>query len=63
MKIGALTYGEVHLNVDGIAGSDIVNGDYSFSFSVTTTPLAKSLTAVVSWTKDGFVTYYEGYTE
>jgi hypothetical protein len=25
---------------------------------VTTTPLAKSLTAIVNWTDEGFVTYF-----
>jgi len=29
-KIGALTYGEAHLNADADAKSDIMNGDYSF---------------------------------
>ena len=58
VKIGALTYGEVHLNAEADARSDIMNGDYAFTFNVTTTPLAKSLTAVVNWTDEGFVTYY-----
>lgn len=58
VKIGALTYGEVHLNAEASARSDIMNGDYSFAFNVTTTPLAKSLTAIVNWTEDGFVTYF-----
>lgn len=59
VKIGALTYGEVTLSADTQAKSDILNGDYSFAFSVTTTPLAKSLTAYVSWTDTGFTTYFE----
>lgn len=58
VKIGALTYGEVHLNAEADARSDIMNGDYSFTFNVTTTPLAKSLTAIVNWTDEGFVTYF-----
>lgn len=58
VKIGALTYGVVSLNAEADAGSDIMNGDYAFTFNVTTTPLAKSLTAIVNWTEDGFVTYY-----
>lgn len=58
VKIGALTYGEIHLNAEADALSDVVNGDYSFTFNVTTTPLAKSLTAIVNWTDDGFVTYF-----
>ncbi|MBR1565337.1 MAG: hypothetical protein IJ649_01110 [Oscillospiraceae bacterium] len=59
LKIGALTYGEVSLNADAVAKSDVMQGDYSFLFNVTTTPLAKSLTAIVNWTDDGFVTYFE----
>lgn len=58
VKIGALTYGVVHLNAEPDARSDIMNGDYSFTFNVTTTPLAKSLTAIVNWTDEGFVTYF-----
>ena len=58
MKIGALTYGSVSLNAEADARSDIMKGDYAFSFNVTTTPLAKSLTAVVNWTSDGFATYF-----
>lgn len=58
VKIGALTYGVVHLNAEADDSSDIMNGDYSFTFNVTTTPLAKSLTAIVNWTDEGFVTYF-----
>lgn len=59
VNIGALTRGVVTLNADADARSDIMNGDYSFLFDVTTTPLAKSLTAVVNWTDAGFATYFE----
>ena len=59
LSIGALTYGEVSLNASYQAKSDIMNGDYSFLFNITTTPLARSLTAIVNWTEDGFVTYFE----
>lgn len=62
IKIGALAHGEVHLNAEADARSDIMTGDYSFTFNVTTTPLAKSLTAVVNWTADGFVTYFADLT-
>lgn len=58
VKIGAITYGECHLNAEADARSDIMNGDYSFTFNVTTTPLAKSLTALVNWTDEGFTTYF-----
>ena len=61
LNIGALTYGVVELNAEGMAMSDIVNGDFSFQFHVTATPLAKSLTAIVNWTDDGFVTYFASF--
>lgn len=61
IKISALTYGTVTLNVSEQAKSDILQGDFSFCFDITTTPLAKSLTAIVTWTEDGFVTYLEGW--
>lgn len=58
VKIGALTFGEVTFNASEDARSDMLMGDFSFAFNVTTTPLAKSLTAIVSWTDRGFTTYY-----
>ena len=61
VKIGALTYGEVHTSATEIARSDVVEGNYTFTFNVTTTPLARSLTAIVNWTPDGFETYYESF--
>ena len=59
LKIGALIYGVVSMNAELSDKSDIMNGDYSFMFDITTTPLAKSLTAIVNWTDDGFVTYFD----
>lgn len=59
LAVGALTYGEVMLNSSAQARADILNEDWQFSFNVTTTPLAKSLKAVVNWTDDGFATYFE----
>ena len=58
-KMGALLYGAVYVDASMRARSDIMNGDYAFTFDVTTTPLAKSLTAIVNWTDIGFATYYE----
>lgn len=63
LNIGALTRGVVSLNASAQARSDIMNGDYSFVFDITTTPLAKSLTAVVNWTDEGFVTYFESVSD
>ena len=62
VKVGALTYGTVELNASADSASDIMDGDYSFAFNVTTTPLAKSLTAIVNWTDEGLTTYYESIT-
>lgn len=59
LNIGALTYGVCELDASADARSDVMNGDYRFIFAVTTTPLAKSLTAVVTWTDKGFETYFE----
>ena len=59
LKIGALIYGVVQLNASLDNISDLMQGDFSFSFLITTTPLAKSLTAVVTWTDEGFKTYFE----
>lgn len=61
LKIGALAHADVHINAEGISRSDMMKGDYSFVFTVTTMPLAKSLTAVVNWTEEGFYTYYEDF--
>lgn len=62
-NIGALTYGECYHNATQDRYSDIVHGDFSFTFNVTTTPLAKSLTAIVNWTDAGFVTYFASFDE
>ena len=58
VRIGALTYGEAVLDSESLSGSDLMNGDFTFTFEVTTTPIAKSLTAIVNWTDQGFVTYF-----
>lgn len=58
-NIGALTYGIVYQQASADEKSDIVNGDHKFRFEVTTTPLAKSLTAEVNWTDEGLASYFE----
>lgn len=63
VKIGALTYGTVRMNAQADSMSDMLKGDFSFIFDITTTPLAKSLTAIVNWTDEGFVTYYESLAD
>lgn len=63
VAIGALIFGEASINADPIARSDVYRGDFVFAFRVTVTPLAKSLTAYVTWASDGFETYYTELTE
>lgn len=60
---GMLAYGTVRLNSDMDAKSDILTGDYCFDFEATAIPLSKSLLARVSWTDDGFVTYFSDGSE
>lgn len=63
MKLGALTYGKVTLDAEGLDKTDVMNGDFKFKFEVTTTPLAKSLTANVWWTDTGFTSYIESIAD
>ena len=58
VQIGALTYGTAAVDASPDARSDIMNGDYKFTFDITTTPLAKSLKAIVNWVNNGFETYF-----
>ena len=61
--IGALTYGQVAIDTTPEALSDIYGGDFRILFNVTNTPLAKSLTGVAVWTKDGFEVYFREIEE
>jgi len=61
VKIGALTFGEAVLDAGMDARSDIMTGDFLFSFRVSTTPLAKSLSVNVYWTNEGLVAYYDNF--
>lgn len=56
--MGALIYGEASLDAESLLNSDVYSGDFVFQFRVTTTPLAKSLTAIVTWVDEGFSTYF-----
>lgn len=60
VSAGQLTYGNAQIRADAIARSDMYNGDYMFSFAVSTTPLMKSVTADVVWTDEGYAAYYAG---
>ena len=62
VSMGALVYGTANFNASADARADILSGDYSFEFNITATPLAKSLTALVNWTDDGFTTYFDSIT-
>lgn len=55
---GALLYGRATLDAENDKLSDVIKGDWLFDFEITTTPLAKSLTAKVIWTDAGFATYF-----
>lgn len=63
IQTGALVYGKVHQNASADTMSDLANGDFSFVFDITTTPIARSLTAVVNWTAAGLTTYYNSFVE
>ena len=58
IKIGAICHGQVVNNDGADRKSDIMRGDFLFTFLVTVTPLGKSLTANVTWTDKGFETYF-----
>lgn len=57
VSIGALLYGKIELMMDQDSTSDVLSGDFKYKIEVTTVPLAKSLTAYVSWTDAGLATY------
>lgn len=63
VKIGALIYGKVEMVAEEISGTDVMLGHTVLQFNVTTTPLTRSLKAIVNWTRDGFVTYYADSNE
>lgn len=62
ISIGALTYGAVEMDNERMEFTDVIEGDFKFAFRITTTPLAKSLTANVSWTDEGFKSYFADFT-
>lgn len=59
VKNGMLLYGKCKLNATLIERSDVMAGDFTFSFEITTTPLAKSLTAYASQCSTGYDIYIE----
>ena len=59
VAMGALLPGATAaLSAESLSNSDVYSGDFLFEFRVTTTPLAKSLKALVTWVDDGFSTYF-----
>lgn len=63
LGIGALTYAKVILDATEQAKSDLYMGDFRIIYKVTNTPLAKSITAVVTLTEDGYRTYFEAMSD
>lgn len=63
VAIGALTYGRCAINAKLMDKADVMMGDFTFDFNVTTTPLAKSLTAHVVWVNNGFETYFDAFQQ
>ena len=61
VAMGALLYGRASLDADSISDSDVYKGDFVFEYNVTASPLAKSLKAIVTWTDEGFATYYDTF--
>lgn len=59
VKVGALVTGEAFVSAERMARSDVFSGDYVMTFEISTTPLAKSLTADVVWTSKGYEAYME----
>ena len=57
VNAGALLYGKAEFVSGSSLSSDLLSGDFKYKFEITTVPLAKSLTAYISWTSEGFQTY------
>lgn len=58
VSIGALYSGVCSMDASPDALSDLMQGDLSFNFDITTTPLAKSLTANVNYVNGEFTIQY-----
>lgn len=63
VNIHALSFGRVRLNGEKEFASDALKGDFSFTFDISTTPLVKSLTGLAVWNGNGFITYFESFTQ
>ena len=58
VSAGALTYGYAYMDASAAAKSDMLMGDYKFTFDVTPTPLMRSLTALANYVRDGYEVYF-----
>ena len=58
VSAGALTYARAYMDASAAAKSDMMNGDYKFTFDVTPTPLMRSLTALANFVRDGYEVYF-----
>lgn len=60
INMGALLYGKIQFNETSNSTSDIVEGDFNFDISTTTTPPGKSLTASLQYTTKGINVLFGG---
>jgi len=60
VAVGALIWGEAEIDAENTSRETLMAGDFRILLNVTTTPLAKSLTAVANWTDKGYDIYFEG---
>lgn len=60
INMGALLYGKIEFNETSNPTSDIVEGDFNFDISTTTTPPGKSLTASLQYTTKGINVLFGG---
>lgn len=52
---GALLHADIRFDPDSNSAQDMLLGDFNLSMAVTTTPMIKSITAVVSYTNSGLL--------
>lgn len=62
LKIGALTLGEVYLDLDDMDVDDVIEGKFRFVSHLTATPLGRELTIETVLTREGYQTYYDSLT-
>lgn len=60
VNMGALLYGKIQFNETSNSTSDVVEGNFNFDISTTTTPPGKSLTASLQYTTKGISILFGG---